>query len=136
MTPHFDHLLAGTPFRGLIIQGFAGLCAYVGVPRDHWMADMDELQFPCHREVTFRGEGDGDYRPEDWYGWDYQHAGDAQVIPDDVRELLSDDVLQFLESGKRWTVAEVEQDLVDAALSLLEIMQCTVTSAQAVLEGH
>lgn len=82
----FDQLLAGTPFRGLVLKGQPGYCAYIGVPESHWLADMEGLQFACHWGVTFRGPGGDGIRPEGWYwyGWDYQHAGDFLEFPEEL----------------------------------------------------
>ncbi|MFN9475136.1 hypothetical protein [Acidovorax sp.] len=132
----YDNLLAGTPFRGLIIQGFSGLCAYLGVPQDHWMADMSSLTFECHHDVTFRGEGDGDLRPEGWYwyGWDYQHLSDQTNFPADMLALMPPEFVKLIPKGKNWTVAEVEQDLVDSALHLLESLRDVENAANSIVK--
>lgn len=119
----FDSLLPGTPFRGLILRGIS-FAAYVGVPTDHCLADMDSLKFKCHRGITFRGPGDG-IRPEGWYwyGWDYMHAGDAfdmpglDLLPPEAQSLF---LSGSFGKGRQWTLGEVEQDLIDAAVELME----------------
>jgi len=58
-----DFLLADTPFRGLILRTEFCLCAYIGVPEFHWMANMEELDFPCHRGLTFNAPGGDGLRP-------------------------------------------------------------------------
>lgn len=137
----FDQLLVGTPFRGLILQGFAGMCAYVGVPRDHWIADMAGLHFECHGPVTYRGEGDGDIRPAGWYwyGWDYQHAGDKLSIDEEFLKMLPPDMVEHLKtfwsSGKEWTLAEVEQDLIDAAVQLMEVLNVNTRITADILDS-
>ena len=114
-----DCLLGGTPFRGLIVQNEFALCAYLGVPRDHWLADMESLEFDCHWGVTFRGEGGDGIRPENWfwYGWDYAHAGDYIGLPPEIEEYVEKS-MPNRKKGKRWRLAEVEHDLIDAALNL------------------
>ncbi|WP_155293379.1 hypothetical protein, partial [Comamonas testosteroni] len=114
----FDKLLKGTPFRGLVIDGFDGYCAYLGVPEDHWVAHMESLEFDCHGNITHRGCGDGDYRPAGWYwyGWDYQHLSDKPLRPS---EDMPPEMIRMLEKhpspGKNWTVEEIEHELIDSA---------------------
>ena len=121
----FDSQLVGTPFRGLILQGFAGYCAYIGVPQEHWLADMEELEFVCHYGITFRGPGGDGIRPEGWYwyGWDYQHSGDKRFFPAEFLEVVPEELKAHLTGGKEWTVAEIEQDIMDAAMALLDALQ-------------
>jgi hypothetical protein len=139
----FDSMLAGTPLRGLILQGPFCICAYLGVPQDHWIADMPSLEFDCHWGVTFNGDGGSSLRPAGWYwyGWDYGHAGDMlpslAALPDNLaipEELL--EAFQTMLGGRSApiTLAEVEQDLIDAALSLNETLNATMAQAQAGIE--
>ena len=132
--------LEGTPFRGLILQGPLSLCAYIGVPNDHWLANIDDINFVCHRAITYQGEGDGELRPLGfyWYGWDYGHSGDRLTFGEDDQEFrrllesLPEESRQILlritdgdpdTPAKSWTVEEVEQDLVNAAVDLMEQMR-------------
>lgn len=123
-----DFPIAGTDLRGLIIQGPFALCAYVGVPKDHWLAEMQSVRFKCHYGITFADYGDGELRPNDWfwYGWDYAHHCDQWVLPDDAAQELKDAMARFASlglpgsKGKAWTVAEVECEVIDAALDLQE----------------
>ena len=127
----FDQLLAGTPFRGLVLRGVVGFSAYIGVPHDHCASDMETLEFECHRGITFRGPGDGEIRAEGWYwyGWDY--ADFAASIPFD--EAFLNNLPPEMESlraslkkgGKEWTLAEIEQDLIDSAVDLMGILDAT-----------
>ncbi len=122
----FDKLLHGTPFRGLVVRGFSGYCGYLGVPEDHWIANMDTLSFECHGGITFRGFGDGDLRPEGWYwfGWDYQHLSDKPMLPIDG---MPPELVRMLEKhsspGKNWTVEEIEHDLIDSAVALIAVLE-------------
>jgi|GEM_PF-6979487 len=124
----WDKPLAGTPFRGLILRTAYCYCAYIGVPQEHWLADMQELQFECHWGVNFREPGDGRVQPASWfwYGWDYGHAGDQtfllQSMPPEIAEMLPEGLKQHLGAGKSWTLAEIEQDVIDAAVSLSHAM--------------
>ncbi len=139
--PLFDRLLAGTPFRGLIIHRFVGLCAYIGVPNEHWMAEMDELVLQVHGSITFRGPGGDGYRPEGWYwwGWDYQHASDYCEVPEEIQEVIPPELSEIMKShmshGKKWTVAEVEQDLIDAAVELHARVLAYQESASRLVEA-
>jgi hypothetical protein len=122
----FDKSLHGTPFRG-----------YLGVPEDHWIADMDALEFECHGGITFRGLGDDDHRPVGWYwfGWDYQHLSDKPVLP---TEGMPSELVSMLEKhfspGKNWTVEEIEHELIDAAIALLAILEEVKTSADVTVK--
>lgn len=120
-----DLPLAGTPLRGLVVRGEFCLLAYVGVPEEHWLADMDELEFPCHFGINFRGLGDGRMRPQGWYwyGWDYGHCTDL-LLPHPVLDV----VLPAFPGARARSVAEVEEDVLDAALSLWHALE----EAQAV----
>ena len=117
-----DFLLPDTPFRGLILRGPYCLLAYIGVPQSHWLSDMEALQFECHHSVTFNGPGDGEMRPAGWhwYGWDYGHAGDFVEMPAGFADLVAEVGLDpaHLLSGKRWTIEEVELDIIDVAIRL------------------
>lgn len=121
------------------------LCAYIGVPHDHWMANTEEVNFVCHRRITYRGEGGGELRPFGyyWHGWDYGHFGDRLSFGEDDQEfenLLeslpeeSRALIRLMTQGtpeapfKRWTVEEVEQDLVNAAVDLMDKMQQAASS--------
>lgn len=137
-TPLYDALLGDTGLRGLVLQGPMTLCAYLGVPRDHWAANMDELDFDCHGGITFRAEGGGenDSWPADWfwYGWDYGHWRDgwnqtpAQLgWPKSAWPMYA----QIAPPGKVWTVDEVVVELIDAAVEL----SATLKAVQAQAAG-
>ncbi len=139
MTILKDFLLTGTPFRGLILQAEFALCAYVGVPEDHWLADMEGLEFDCHWGVTFRGAGGDGIRPAGWYwyGWDYAHAGDfVQVPPELLEHFKAHGLKPPFQGGKKWTLEEVEHDIVDAAVELQAAMDRATNAAQAVTGSH
>jgi hypothetical protein len=140
--PIYDQVLAGTPLRALVINGFAGYCGYIGVPEEHCLADMDGLTFQCHGDITFRGHGDGDLRPEGWYwyGWDYQHLGCDKLNYQDggVQELLPPELAKLLEQANRgtkeWTVPEIEQDLMDVAMELWDALKVAEKVACAAVD--
>lgn len=93
----------------LIIRfGGASLCAYIGVPRGHRLAEK-ELDMPCHGGVTFFSYGDtGCCWRKDWFywGWDYAHSGDCLLFHDDMPGLAS--VLPLL---KKWDFGDVKKEL-------------------------
>lgn len=125
----FDSCLAGTPFRGLIIRGLFGPCAYIGVPMEHCLDDMESLRFDCHGGVTFRGPGDGTIRPEGWYwyGWDYQHPTDKVMLPELSEDEFPSELIELLKStygsGKAWRVAEIEHDIIDVAVNVARALE-------------
>lgn len=133
-----DFAVSGTPLRGLVVHSGFCLCAYVGVPRDHWLAGMDELEFDCHFGVTFRGEGDGFLRPQDWYwyGWDYGHFTDHIELPGELPQEILDlwDSMRRRHGAKRWTVEELEHDIVDVAVNLMAALERAATVSSGVVQ--
>ena len=101
--------------RFLIIRGPFNLCAYVGVPETHPLANhnYDNLPVECHGGLTFAelGGQKGEIWPKGffWYGWDYGHCDDYSV------RLYHDDpafadLAAMREKHKKWTVADVDKD--------------------------
>lgn len=101
------------------------MCAYIGVPEDHWLADMDALHFDCHWGVTFNGPGGDSIRPAGWYwyGWDYAHYGDQLRIPDEIQAIFKENgLVSPFSQGKRWTLEELEHDIIDVAVNLRQAL--------------
>lgn len=123
----FDQLLHGTPFRGLVRHGGVSLCAYIGVPEDHWAADMEEFDFDCHGGITLRTLGDGVSFPKGWYwyGWDYGHFGDKLNFPPEVQATLDASFKKFPRLSRYpehfWKLEEVILELVDVATALIPV---------------
>ena len=135
--PLLDYLIVGTDFRALVIHTGFSMCAYIGVPKSHWLSNMEDLQFDCHWGVTFSGEGDGQLRPEGWYwyGWDYAHYGDHIAFPEGSIPPQLAEHFNNIFRGKKWTLAEVEQDVLDAAINLSESMRQDKLAAEMVAKG-
>jgi hypothetical protein len=95
--------------------------AYVGVPASHFLADMENLQFPCHWVITFRALGGDGLRPAGffWFGWDYGHSGDRITLPPELMAQLPPALSSF-SKGKVWSLEEIEHDLIDVAIGLQE----------------
>lgn len=85
--------------------------AYVNCGVDSY-ADKEKCEdLPVHGGCTFSGNrasADGI-----WVGWDYGHVGDYM-------EPLSRYELRYFRCGKKWTVAEVMQDVIKAILCIEE----------------
>lgn len=131
-----DFFLPDTPLRGIIARGGFSLCAYIGVPENHWLADLEMLEFPCHWGITFRGPGNEVF-PQGWYwyGWDYAHAGDYIELPAGLEALLKKEGLQLpFGRGHRWTVDEVEHEIIYVAVNLLEALKQAEQEAEKALE--
>ena len=67
----------------LVLRGPMSLCAYIGFPTNHPLANMDYdqmgglLHFDVHGGLTYSGNGvRGAPKGWYWYGWDYAHSGD------------------------------------------------------------
>jgi len=112
----------GHPVRFVILRGTASLCAYLGIPVPHPLAnrDYDSLSLNCHGGLTYGADhlygvsepADGWY----WYGWDYAHLGDKnfwdlQTVPP-----------RFADSHG-WTPAEVVADSVDTINNLIVLLR-------------
>ncbi|KVP75585.1 hypothetical protein WJ96_07705 [Burkholderia ubonensis] len=112
-------------------------CAYVGVKADHALAELEELWFPCHFGINYRGWGkQGSPREAGWYwwGWDYAHWRDhvdyqAMLPPDasDEEKKVFEKVNALMNRSepyygfgprKKWTVDEVFEDALDALMEL------------------
>jgi len=93
-------------FRFIIMRGPASLCAYIGIPSEHPLANQsyDDLPVDCHGGLTFSSEGK-ELWPKGffWYGWDYAHSGD-HCFYDDER------IYKSVSEGKKWLVKDVEED--------------------------
>ncbi len=102
-------------YRFIIMRGPNSLCAYVGVPKEHPLADInyDNLPISCHGGLTFGGGGGGKgCFPENyyWYGWDYSHFNDAAFYSLDPRYAG----LRDMSTNKHWTVGDVQEDVWEA----------------------
>ena len=100
--------------RFIIMRGPFNLCAYVGIPEAHPLAnhDYNDLPVDCHGGLTFGAHGrqKGETWPSGyyWYGWDYGHCDDYSIMEyhSDSDQLLR----KFREAHKKWTVRDVEED--------------------------
>lgn len=106
--------------RVRIMRGPKSLCAYFGVPTSHPLAffSFNRIPLDVHGglSISFDGAERDAFFPKRWfwYGWDYNHGGDAtipSVPPNIARTGLGDEALP---DGKRWTVAEVEEQAREA----------------------
>lgn len=99
--------------RCLIMRGPASLCAYLGVPETHPLADKsyDDIPLSVHGGLTFSCKGDG-MRPTGyyWYGWDYAHCNDYAFYYDEPPLANGFDH----SPDKKWTVDEVEKEIKSA----------------------
>jgi hypothetical protein len=103
----YDELDEGLRF--IVMRGPGHLCAYIGIPLDHPLANKsyDDLPVEAHGGLTFAKKGDG-FRPKElfWYGWDYGHYGDYAFYYDE--EPLKG---RFDHSDeKKWLVEDVIED--------------------------
>jgi hypothetical protein len=74
-------------------------------------------------------------------GWDYSHAGDAINLHMQVED-LPQEIVHIIERinslnshsmpAKKWTLAEVEQDILDAAISLSETIKAIQDSVASI----
>jgi hypothetical protein len=92
--------------RFIIMRGPCSLCAYIGVPADHPLADFSYEWLPVRANggLTYAAKGDGKNFPAGWffYGWDYAHCGDYCFHDEKYKDGPSKD--------KKWLVEDVESD--------------------------
>jgi hypothetical protein len=105
--------------RYIIMRGPVALCAYLGVPLDHPLANQpyDDIPLRVHGGLTFGEEGKKPW-PEGWfwYGWDYGHAGDKAFY-------YSGDSVWGDLGGKEWTIPEVKDEIWWVALDFKRLMR-------------
>lgn len=107
--------------RLIVLRGPSALCAYIGIPKDHPLANFsyDDIPLSVHGGLTFGALGDGTYLPGEqfFYGWDYAHSGDKSFY----------DLTYFSHSprvnDKAWLVDEVESELKYACWDFQKIMK-------------
>ena len=122
--------------RFIVLRGPSHLCAYLGIPKEHPLADFDYELLPidCHGGLTFGQYGDK-YLPVDcfWYGWDYGHCDDyAFYYSDPLYNSMSQ------HSGKKWLVGDVIKDSWLAILQmkdLIKLAEGIYNKAKAEKEG-
>lgn len=99
----------GEGVRFIVMRGPGSLCAYVGIPIDHPLANQNygDLPISAHGGLTYSSEGKGSW-PEGfyWYGWDYAHSGDYVFYNDDTP--LSSKF--YHGEDKKWLVKDVIDD--------------------------
>jgi hypothetical protein len=131
-TIYYDHVIKG--IRCTIRRGPASLCAYIGIPLDHPLANRhyDNLPLNVHGGLTFAGTGISDptlyhrgpsgvmirtkFKQSGWYyyGWDYAHVGDSP--------LYITTYFHTLKYGKKWTVRRVKREIRRAARQVAALM--------------
>jgi hypothetical protein len=120
--------------RFLIKRGGASLCAYVGIPENHPLADhsYELLPLHCHGGLTFGDKGDGEMFPAGffWYGWDYAHCGDRSCYDDDEEMRAAIGMPIRIERDEtRWTPELVEKDVWLALSQFRDLMKLTESVA-------
>ena len=107
--------------RFIVMRGPSHLCAYIGIPLDHPLANKDynDLPIRAHGGLTFARKGDEHY-PADffWYGWDYGHAGDYGFFYDEPC------MKSFSHSeDKKWLVEDVIEDSWETKYDFKKLMK-------------
>lgn len=105
--------------RCLVLRSSFHLCAYLGIPIDHPLANKsyDDIPLQCHGGLTFGDKGDGKIWPENWfwYGWDYGHCDDQSFYKGIAKE--------FEGRGKKWTIKEVVSEINWALYDFKKLMK-------------
>jgi hypothetical protein len=111
--------------RVIVVQGPSHLCAYVGVPLSHPLANQDYTNLPlsCHGGLTFGHLGNGDPWPKGffWYGWDYGHCGDDSYAG------------RVIAGERRWLVKDVIADSWSATYDFGQLMKLAESIAKKCL---
>lgn len=70
-------------YRCLVMRGPVAICAYIGVPKNNPLYEVDYSDenlygVECHGGLTFADTGSVNTFPQGywWLGWDYAHLGD------------------------------------------------------------
>ncbi len=107
--------------RCIVLRGPASLCAYLGIPKNHPLANKNynDLPLDVHCGLTFGKLGDGKYLPKGlyWYGWDYAHLGDYcfYYLDPKMKGCASFE-------GKKWVVEQVKDEVKFAAWDFKKLM--------------
>jgi hypothetical protein len=114
--------------RVLVMRGPASLCAYVGVPENHFFTrfNYDEIPLECHGGLSFSNFDETGLRPKGyyWFGWDYAHFMDAITFKyeEPLLSLMKETGLS-LSHGKEWTIEEVKKEATTVAYQLSELIR-------------
>jgi len=105
----------------IVMRGSSHLCAYLGIPKTHPLANHDYNLLPieCHGGLTFGQMGDGKNWAKEsyWYGWDYGHCDDYAFYYDDPS------LGNIKGSGKKWLVKDVIEDSWLAKIHMKDLMK-------------
>ena len=133
-----DHIDPDSGLRMLVMRGPFSFCAYVGVPADHTLAGLPDLEFECHFGITFSQWGREDTPWEKgwyWWGWDYAHYLDhidwegllpLEAPPEEqkaMQEFSQGFQGMFNRSGTNHTLGSVVEDALDVMMSLKAALQ-------------
>ena len=138
----WDYTDPESGLRALVARGTFALVAYVGVQADHTLAELEDFDFRCHGDITWRAWGEGECGREQgwyWWGWDYGHAFDRPHF--DLPAHLQAEMDAMLEriwkdspfKPKDWTVEEVCDDAVNVLVELKEALAHSAELAQLAL---
>ena len=110
--------------RFIIMRGPGSLCAYIGIPLDHPLANKsyNDLSVSAHGGLTFAKKGEKGFFPEGffWYGWDYAHSGDYCFYNDEP--CLSKFKFNHLKE-KKWLIEDVIKDSWETKYDFKKLMK-------------
>lgn len=113
-------------FEFYIISYGTHPCAYVRIPEDHRLYQVDyfdytkEIDVNCHGGITWSKEGLYRSNPINvdrdgwWIGWDYHHFGDYDATYETSHDC------EFY-GDKRWTTEEIYSEVVYVCEQLREM---------------
>lgn len=144
-----DFIVPETSIRVLVARPDFCFCAYLGVARGHVLAGIEKIAVNCHWGLNFQEWGrEGSWLETDWYwwGWDYGHAGDVtdfehMLVGQSTQDPSLLMLKELMESApqrmrlKDWTVDEIVEDAVDAAVKLNQQLQEQQHLLSAALRG-
>uniref|UniRef100_A0A6M3JJC4 Uncharacterized protein n=1 Tax=viral metagenome TaxID=1070528 RepID=A0A6M3JJC4_9ZZZZ len=104
--------------RFIIMRGPASLCAYIGLPLNHPLADQNynDLPIQAHGGLTFGRVGEDEWpKGYFWFGWDYAHGRDYSFGDDNF--------LPFQGHHRRWLVDDVIRDSQNTIYNFQQLMR-------------
>lgn len=104
--------------RIIVLRGPTCFCSYLGIAKDHPLAnhDYDDLPIDCHGGLTYAGEGlRGAPEGYFWYGYDYGHCDDYSHMP------KISGIVKL--RGKDWTLDEVVTDAWGAVYDFKRLLK-------------
>ena len=123
--------------RFQIVRGETSLCAYLSVPAEHRLQQLDWDSDEVHGGIGFDGESP--LEPGRWaWGWSYDHLGDGTIFPAEVEAFLAPSRAKSAKRKEAWGFSGVmceykwlPLDVLDDAQEAIREFRGAVAQAEA-----